>query len=52
MNERQILEDAIRAIMFYGITKGWSSEVLKEKYKLLDIDLDVVDEVLNMGIEE
>ena len=42
-----IIDDLIRGLMFYGIYKGWTAEELKEKYKLLEINEERVNEVLS-----
>lgn len=41
-----IIDNLIRGLMFYGIYKGWTAEELKEKYKLLEINEEKVNEVL------
>ena len=52
LTDEMITDDLIRVLMFYGIHKTWPVEKLKEKYKMLELDEERVNAVLNQGIEE
>lgn len=51
MDEKEITQDLIRILMFYGITKGWKMPRLLEEYEHLGISRELVDETLSEGIE-
>ncbi|WP_165852794.1 hypothetical protein [Coprococcus sp. AF19-8AC] len=47
MDEKEIIQNLIRALMFYGITKGWELQKLTEEYMRLGIPEELVNETLN-----
>ena len=51
MDKKTITENLITALMFYGIVNDWSVEDLKDEYACLGIPENMVNEVLNRGIE-
>lgn len=51
MDEKEITQDLIRSLMFYGIIKGWEIPRLLEEYEHFGISRELVDETLNRGIE-
>lgn len=46
-DKKQITQNLIRALMFYGIINGWEIQRLTEEYEHLGISRDLVDETLN-----
>ena len=51
MTKDQITEDLIRTMCLFGVVNDWSVEKLKDEYTHLGISLELVDMVLNEGIE-
>lgn len=51
MDEKEITQDLIRILMFYGIIKGWETPRLLGEYEHLGISRELVDETLNEGME-
>lgn len=50
MDEKEITQNLIRALMFYGITKNWDISKLLEEYERYGIPRELVDETLNEGM--
>lgn len=50
MDEKEITQNLIRALMFYGITKNWDIPKLLEEYERYGIPRELVDETLNEGM--
>ena len=46
MNEKEVTENLVSAIMFYGIVKGWDIAQLLEVYDYLGVSRDTVDDIL------
>ncbi len=47
MDEREITQNLIRALMFFGIIKGWEHSRLMEEFAHFDISKELIDETLN-----
>ncbi|MCD8120850.1 MAG: hypothetical protein LUE65_01235 [Clostridiales bacterium] len=51
MNEKEITKDLIRALMFFGIVRGWKISKLIDEYERLGIPKELVNDTLNEGCE-
>ena len=53
--DKDITQNLIRALMFFGITQGWELDCLMDEYKRLGIPTNLVNETfaetLNEGME-
>ena len=52
LNEKNVEDQLIATLMFYGAFKDWSPEELVEKYNLLGVPIHRVNEVLNGSDED
>lgn len=50
MDEKEITQNLIRALMLYGIVNNWDTTKLQGEYEHYGISRNLVDETLNEGI--
>lgn len=51
MSDKEIIQELIRALMFFGVINGWSIKKLLNEYSRLGISEKLVNETLNIGDE-